>query len=56
MLLKYCKEIDDEYDIKAGDVKKLIPNLRNKSKYVLHYRDLQLYLFLVMKLIKIRKC
>ena len=55
MLSKYCKEIADEYDIKVGDVKKLIPNLRNKTKYVLHYRNLQLYLFLRMKLIKIHR-
>ena len=47
------KRIADEYDIKVGDVKKLIPNLRKKTKYVLHYRNLQLYLFLGMKLIKI---
>ena len=39
-LSKYSKRIDDEYDIKVGDVKKLIPNLRNKTKYVLHYRNL----------------
>ena len=26
MLPKYCKEIADKYDIKVGDVKKLIPN------------------------------
>ena len=55
MLSKYCKEIADEYDIKVGDVKKLITNLRNKTKYVLHYRNLQLYLFLGMKLIKIHR-
>ena len=55
MLSKYCKEIADEYDIKVGDVKKLIPNLGNKTKYVLHYRNLQLYLFLGMKLIKIHR-
>ena len=35
MLSKYCKKIADECDIKVGDVKKLIPNLRNKTKYVL---------------------
>ena len=40
MLSKYCKEIADKYDIKVGDVKKLIPNLGNKTKYVLHYRNL----------------
>ena len=50
MLSKYCKEIADEYDIKVGDVKKLIPNLRNKTKYVLHYRNLRLYKFLGIKL------
>ena len=55
MLSKFCKEIADEYDIKVGDVKKLIPNLRNKTKYVLHYRNLQLYLSLGMKLIKIHR-
>ena len=27
MLSKYCKEIADDYKIKVGDVKKLIPNL-----------------------------
>ena len=55
MLSQNCKKIADKYDIKVGDVKKLIPNLRNKTKYVLHYRNLQLYLFLRMKLIKIHK-
>ena len=45
----------DEYDIKVGNVKKLIPNLANKTKYVLHYRNLQLYLSLGMKLIKIHR-
>ena len=27
---KYCNEIADEYDLKVGDVKKLIPNLKKK--------------------------
>ena len=31
MLSKYCKEIADRYKIKVDDVKKLIPNLRNKN-------------------------
>ena len=40
MLSKYCQNIADEYDKKIGDAKKLIPNLRNKTKYVLHSRNL----------------
>ena len=53
MLSKYCKEIVSKYGIKVGGVKKLIPNLGNKIKYVLHYRNLQLYMSLGMKLTKI---
>ena len=55
MLSKYCKRIADKFKIKVGDVKKLIPNLSNKTKYVLHYRNLQLYFSLGMKLIKIHR-
>ena len=55
MLSDYCKKIADEYEIKVGDVKKLIPNLGNKTNYVVHYRNLQLYLSLGMKLTKIHK-
>ena len=52
ILSKYCTEIADDYEIKVDDVKKLIPNLSNKTKYVLHYRNLRLYLSLGMKLTK----
>ena len=27
MLINYCKSIPDKYEIKVGDIKKLIPNL-----------------------------
>ena len=40
MLSKHCKEVADKYEIKVGDVKKLIPNIGNKTKYVLNYRKL----------------
>ena len=55
MLSDYCKTISDKYGIKVGDVKKLIPNLGDKTNYVLHYRNLQTYLSLGMKLTKTRK-
>ena len=55
MLSDYCTKIADEYEIKVDDVEKLIPNLDNKTNYVLHYRNLQLYLSLGMKLTKIHR-
>ena len=55
MLSKYCKRIADKYEIKVGDIKKLIPDLGNKTNYVVCYRNLQLYLSLGMKLTKIHK-
>ena len=36
MLSDYCKKIAHEYGIKFGGVIKLIPNLANKSKYVVY--------------------
>ena len=46
MLSSYCKKIVD----KCG-----IPNLSNKTNYVVHYRNLQLYLSLGIRLTKIHK-
>ena len=45
----YCRKIADKYEIKVGDVKKLIRHLGNKTKYVLHYRNLQLYIIYVFR-------
>ena len=41
------------YEIKVGDLKKIISNLGNKINSAGHYRNLELYLPLGMKLIKI---
>ena len=41
--------------IKVGGVNILVQNLGNKSKYVLHYRNFQLYLSLGMKLVKVHQ-
>ena len=43
MLSKYC-DISDKYGIKVGRVIKLVPNLRDKIKCIVHYRNLQYYL------------
>ena len=55
MFSKYCNKIADKYEIRICDVKKLIPNLGNKTNYVPHHRNLQLYLSLGMKLNKIHR-
>ena len=55
MLSNYCKKNADKYEIKVGDVKKLIPNLGNKTNSIVHYRNLPLYLSLGMKLTKIHR-
>ena len=49
MLTGYCKKIAEKYKISIGLVSKLIPMLRDKKEYVLHYRNLQLYLDLGLK-------
>lgn len=55
MLSKYAKEIKGKFNISVGQVSKLIPTLSKKEKYVLHYRNLQLYLDLGLKLKKEHK-
>ena len=39
ILSEYCRS----FNLKQVKCQKLIPNLQNKTKYVLHYRTLQLY-------------
>ena len=53
MLSTYCKQIAEKYNITTGLVAKLIPTLHKKEKYVLHYRNLQLYLDLGLKISKV---
>ena len=55
MLSKYCSDIADKYGIKIGGVNKLVPNLGNTKKYVVHYINLQLHLSLGMKLSRIHR-
>ena len=55
MLSEYSKEIVKKYSISTGLVHKLIPTLRKKEKYVTHYRNLQLYIDLGLKVSKVHR-
>ena len=50
MLSSYCRELSEKFDQGTTCVTKLIPNLQDKEKYVVHYRNLKQYLSLGMKL------
>ena len=61
--LEYPKELHDVHNdyplapesFKIKKIYKLTPNLKNKTKYILHLKNLQLYLSLGLKLTKIHK-
>ena len=61
--LEYPKELHDEHNdlplaaesIKVSNVHKLIPNLMNKTKYVIHYRNLKQCIKYGLKLNKIHR-
>ena len=61
--LEYPKHLHDEHNdyplapevLKINGVNKLIPNLRNKTKYVVHHEMLKLYKRLGLKITKIHR-
>ena len=60
MLSGYCKNNAGECginceNVEVVDVMKSIPNLGDKTNYVLHYKNIQLHLSLGMKLTKIHR-
>ena len=55
ILSGYCKKIAEKYKISIGLVSKLIPTLRDKKEYMLHYRNLQLYSDLGLKIRKVHR-
>ena len=55
MSSEYCQKISEKFNISSGQVHKLITMLGKKEKYVLHYRNLQLYLSLGLKLKKVHR-
>ena len=56
MLSDYCEKTADEYGIKSGDIKKLIQNLCDKTNYIVHCRNLQLYLSLGINWLTFKEC
>ena len=46
MLSEHWLKIVDLYNIPIGNVKKLVPNLFDKEKYMIHYQNLKLYFIL----------
>ena len=50
MLSEHQLKIADLYNIPISNVNKLVPNIFDKEKYVLHHENLQLYLKLRLKL------
>ena len=55
MLSPYQQQLKGELGYKPAKVEKLLPNLWNKEKYVLHYRNLKFYLMQGLKLQKIHR-
>ena len=55
MLSPYAKKLLEDLQLKGTSTEKLIPNLRPKEKYIVHYRNLKLYTELGMKLSKIHR-
>ncbi|KAI8744649.1 hypothetical protein BgiMline_008451 [Biomphalaria glabrata] len=55
MLSSYCRDLYEKFHFSETMGDKLIPNLKNKEKYVVHYRTLKLYLKLGMKVTKVHR-
>ena len=52
-LSPYTQELREKHNLSGKAYKKLMPNLHDKKKYVLHYRNLKLYLALGLQVTKI---
>ena len=55
MLSSYQKGLQEKLNLKMTGCNKLVPNLYDKKGYVLHYRNLKLYVSLGMRVTKIHR-
>lgn len=55
MLSSYQQVLLKDLNLLDTSTRKLVPNLNNKTDYVIHYRNLQLYLSLGMKVTKVHQ-
>src|SRR5688572_29954288 len=56
MLSPYARELAGKLGVKTSNkIEKLVPNLYPKNNYVLHYRNLQFYVAMGLKIVKIHK-
>ena len=55
MLSRYCSNMAKKYDVKLSDVKKVIPIFWAREKYIVHYKNFQLYTSLDIKVLKVHR-
>ena len=55
MLSPHYESIREKFNISIGQVHKLIPTFNKKGKYMLHYRNLQPYTDLGLKVKKVHR-
>jgi hypothetical protein len=55
MLSPYCQRLSEDLNLGSVAVPKLVPNLNDKTNYIVHYRYLKLYLSLGMEVTRIQQ-